>query len=168
MADRTLIVEKLIDSYRSYFDVEHCGDIGFLSATAEYHSRTSRYVLVKRAQLWAAENHEYAFFYSVQSLDGGTFSEIQRHAVEEGLKRITPHSEHMFSYITAIVVADSIAPDTAGEIKRCRFRKNFKFSLHGWTQLRVAVVDLERDDVETNNAGKDVGKFLKKCVMCKE
>ena len=56
--------ERLLLSYSDYFDIIRDTSYKDLSVAAEaaFHSFSEKYVLVKKAQLWAAEAHEYVFF----------------------------------------------------------------------------------------------------------
>ena len=49
-----------------------------VAAEAAFHSFSEKYVLVKKAQLWAAEAHEYVFFIRTGHLDEETFRHLQR------------------------------------------------------------------------------------------
>lgn len=51
------------------YDIETLVDRGALKAICTYYSRDSRYVLTKRAELWAAENYEYLYLWDVERLD---------------------------------------------------------------------------------------------------
>ena len=41
-----------------------------------------------------------------------------------------------------------------------KHRREFKLSLHGWMEFRIAAVDLSTGDIATNRSGKDLGKSL--------
>ena len=53
------VLEELKSAYAAYYDVEGVHDGSALKALCSYHTRDSQYVLVKKAELWAAESHEY-------------------------------------------------------------------------------------------------------------
>lgn len=160
--NRQSILERLRAAYSVWFDVSD-GE-GPESLFCQFHSRSEKYVLVKRAQLWAAENNEYVFIYSTPYLGSAEWQRFTEHALAEGQKHVVPHREHMYSYITAIILADDMDLSIIKDVRRIRFTKNYKFSLHGWSTLRVAALDVGKGAVYSNRQGKPVGKFLKKTL----
>ena len=51
---RQQLEKAAVQSYRAYYDVEELPEGGLLKARCAYHSRSAQYVLVKKAELWAA------------------------------------------------------------------------------------------------------------------
>ena len=144
---RDTLLARLSEAYTAYFDVEPVQDGSPLKALCAYHSRGSQYVLIKKAELWAAETHEYLYLYSLPRLDFTSLVELQARTLEDGMPRIRPHSQHMCTYLSAVVLCDQADRD-------------FKLSLHGWMEFRIAAVDLSTGDIATNRSGKDLGKSL--------
>ena len=99
---RELLEQRLLQADRAYYDVEVL-DQGELRARCDYHSRQSQYVLVKKAELWAAESHEYLYLYSVPRLTARRVEEIFQAVLDDGTPRVKPHAEHMCTHLTALV-----------------------------------------------------------------
>ena len=59
------VLNGLKKAYSAYFDIEEVADGTALKALCAYHNRDSQYVLVKKAELWAAESHEYLYLWDV-------------------------------------------------------------------------------------------------------
>ena len=72
------VIQGLKKAYTAYFDIEEIDDGTALRARCAYHMRDSQYVLVKKAELWAAECHEYLYLWDAGSLDGKQLEEIGR------------------------------------------------------------------------------------------
>lgn len=157
---KPLLEEVLSDFYR-YFDVIEGDQVAppFM-ATAHFHSRSEKYVLTKSAKLWAMENNEYVFFGCCDQLDTSQWQDYTNHAIEQGLALIKPHSEHMYSYITLIIIANQVDDVVLSQIKKTKFHKRFKFAIHGWTELRCAVINCEEQSIITNPSGKPMKKTL--------
>ena len=111
--------ERLLLSYSDYFDIIRDTSYKDLSVAAEaaFHSFSEKYVLVKKAQLWAAEAHEYVFFIRTGHLDEETFRAYNDALLEEGLSRVEPKKDHMYTYVSVIFLAESIAPEVPKLIK---------------------------------------------------
>ena len=161
---RRLAAERLKQAYSRYYDIEERRDPSGLDAVLAYHDRESQYVLVKSAELWAAERHEYIYLWSVDRLDGAKAEEIFGKSVSDGEPRVKPHSQHMYTYLTAVVLYDTADPDALQKIKQMKKRREYKLSLHGWMEFRIAAVDLSNGDLTVNRAGKRMEKDLKRLM----
>lgn len=160
------ILDRLLDSYSAYFDVEKVDEAdSSLAATGYFYSRSEKYVLVKSAQLWAAESYEYLYIFSVPTLDMDAWERCRGYAMEKGMARIEPHREHMYSFVTAIILADHVTEDAARAVKRNYFHKSFKFSLHGWMEFHADVIIPGEKLVYSNWDGRSTAKFIRKYIF---
>ena len=158
------LTQSLLDSYEAYYDVTRVDDGSALLATCDFHSTSERYVLTKKAKLWAAETNEYVFVFHVSELTMDSFARCRDLALEQGMSKIRPHSEHMYSHITAILLCDTAQPDVLELLERYKKSASFKLSLHGWMEYRIAAVDLSTAEVFTNRKGKELKKSLGKVI----
>ena len=156
------VLEGLKKAYAAYFDIEEIHDGTALKALCAYHMRDSQYVLVKKAELWAAENHEYLYLWDAGELDEAAVEEIFRRTLADGEPRVHPHAQHMYTYLTAVVLYDSARPDALARLKKLKRHREFKLSLHGWMEFRIAAVDLSTGEITVNRAGKALAKDLKR------
>ena len=156
------VLEGLKKAYAAYFDIEEINDGTALRARCDYHMRDSQYVLVKKAELWAAESHEYLYLWDMSHLDGAGLEEIFRRTIADGEPRVRPHSQHMYTYLTAVALYDSADPSALEQLKKLKKRREFKLSLHGWMEFRIAAVDLSNGEITVNRAGKALAKDLKR------
>ena len=161
---RENLVERLKKAYSVYYDIEEIQDGSPLKALCSYHLRDSQYVLMKQAELWAAESHEYLYLWSTDHLDVPLVEEVFRRVTEDGEPRVRPHAQHMYTYLTAVVLYDSADPLALAQLKKLKRRREFKLSLHGWMEFRIAAVDLSTGEITTNRAGRAFGKDLKRMV----
>lgn len=161
---RQEMVERLKEVYAAYYDIEAVDDGSALKALCAYHMRDSQYVLVKKAELWAAESHEYLYLWSLDRLDVPAVEEICRRVLSDGEPRVKPHSQHMYTYLTAVVLCDSACPEALAQLKKLKKRREFKLSLHGWMEFRIAAVDLSTGEITANRSGKAMVKDLKRLV----
>ena len=159
-ATRDTLLPRLLRSYAAYYDVEPMEAQEPLVATAFFHVHGTKYVLSKKAELWAAETHEYLYLYSLPRLDFTSLVELQARTLEDGMPRIRPHSQHMCTYLSAVVLCDQADPDALAQLQKLKKHRDFKLSLHGWMEFRIAAVDLSTGDIATNRSGKDLGKSL--------
>lgn len=57
------------------------------------------------------------------------------------MSHIKPNKEHMSSFVTLVVLADTI-DQMPGTHQKTRFRKNFRLALHGWMEYRIAAMEI--------------------------
>ena len=157
-----VVLEKLKRAYNAYYDVEEIDDGTALKARCDYHIRDSQYVLVKKAELWAAESHEYLYLWDAGELSAGGVEEIFSRTLADGEPRVRPHAQHMYTYLTAVALCDSARPDALARLKKLKKRREFKLSLHGWMEFRIAAVDLSTGEITVNRAGRALVKDLKR------
>ena len=161
---RQTVAERLLDAYAAYYDITPVEDGTGLKALCACHMRDSQYVLVKKAELWAAESHEYLYLWSLDRLEQPDVDKIFRRVLEDGEPRVQPHSQHMYTYLTAVVLYDSADPQALAQLKKLKKRREFKLSLHGWMEFRIAAVDVSTAEITTNRSGKTMEKDLKRMV----
>ena len=155
-------MQQLLTQYEPYFDITTYHDDTPLKSQCVFHSRSEKYVLSKKAQLWAAETNEYLYIFSVPALTMDIFTACRDQALTLGMKLIKPHREHMYSYITAILLYDTTDEAVLQALQRYKKSQNFKLSLHGWMEYRIAAANVQTHAVVGNKAGKDVKQFLEK------
>lgn len=164
--DKARLLQKLRESYEYYYDIDD-GDGGSglpLVYRAVFHVRSEGYVLVKQAKIWAAESNEYAYVFCTPHLDEETVGRCMDYALEDGLPRIVPDSEHRESYIIALFVADVIDKEAANAIRSRKYYRSFRLGLWGWAALRTAAVGLEKELIVTNKAGNSLVSFFRKLL----
>ena len=77
-----------------------------------------------------------------------------------GMTNIKPDKEHMSSFVTLVILADTIDPEAKAIIKKTRFRKNFRLALHGWMEYHIAAMEISTNSFLSNPAGKEAKKTL--------
>lgn len=159
-AKSELVLARLLAAHEAWFDVRR--NVAVEGRTfpgfAEFHSQGSQYVLVKRAKLWEANTHEYILFDIVGHLEKSVFSSMVNFMKEKAINLVKPEPNHMSSNLSLVIVAQSVEEGLDACVRKVRHRKNFKWGLAGWSDLRVAVVDLSSGNgrVMTNAAGADL------------
>lgn len=158
-------LEQMLSAYSRFFDIER--DTEGFPAVATYHFREENYILSKANTIYATEQHEHVYFFVTERLDANTLQEQIDRSREAGLARINPNGEHMFTFITLVVVANEIDPEAQKLICKYRFRKNFRLALHGWMEYHIAAMDVSANRFLSNPAGKEARKTLERNFLPK-
>jgi hypothetical protein len=137
-----------------------------LRALCQHHARAEKYFLSRKAKLWAVEVNDYLYLFSTPRLDKEQARNCVSFSIEDALPRVKPHNEHMYSFITAVFMADEADKDALAFIRRRGFNKSYKWGFHGSSPLKTAALDIAREKIITNNMGRDLRKQIKN--ICKE
>lgn len=157
---RDTLLARLSEAYTAYFDVEPVQDGSPLKALCAYHSRGSQYVLIKKAELWAAETHEYLYLYSLPRLDFTSLWSFRPARWRTGCHAPAPIPSICAPICRPWSCVIRPTPDALAQLQKLKKHRDFKLSLHGWMEFRIAAVDLSTGDIATNRSGKDLGKSL--------
>ena len=162
--ERGKFLDILAESYKAYYDLIPPED-GLelpLAFEADFHSRDERYWLTKNISVWGNETNEFAYIFSAQSFDRMLVDRCIDYALKNGLPRVKPHKEHQCTNIKVIFVADSFDKELVRYIQKRKFQKSYKFSLHGFTMLKTAAVDLSLGRAFANRDGYELEKYFSK------
>lgn len=129
---------------------------------AEFHLRNERFVLSKKAVIYAFENNEYCLVRYFPELRAGDASGFAAGLVEAAEELIKPDGEHMSSVVTGVIVfgeADAKAvTDSAEAVRRFSHHRSFALGFKGWVDIRLLLVSLKEGVIAANKKGEQVSK----------
>ena len=152
-------LQKLLHSFERYYNVQTENLPAPFSATAEFHSHTEQYFLVKEAHLADIDSNDYVYFIEENSLSSSRFSELSSIAWERGLSKVHPASGHRNSDVSLIILSEKIDPETFKQIKKHNLHKSYKFGFYGWSNLRIMAYETYTGRAVTNRYGSDLKKL---------
>ncbi len=167
----TKLLEQLLDSYQSSYDIAKPFDINgdVYDAYASFNVTSAKYVLIKKAELWRANCFEHTFFRCTDCLTPEQLADFRNHItdfIEPELIRNQkkyPEKNHMYSYITGIFLCENGLPEhIKNEVRRFRYTKNYLLGIRGYSQARLLVFDLKNLAICGNAAAKDLVKGYNK------
>ncbi len=166
MAQLQNILDNLLLQYEGYFDIEKPHTYGnrVILAYAHFVQRMEKYVLVHKAKLYATEAYEHVFFVHAPHLSLSTWESEKTFITQAEKDYVVPHSEHMYSYMTLVLLCDKIDEEVKRKLRSFHYTKNYKFSLHGYSAVRVAAMDLSSGQIFTNRPGKEIKKVLENAL----
>ena len=162
---RNDLLSRVLAAHESFYDIrrDYLFEGHRFPAFAEFHTYGEKYVLTKRAKLWEVNTHDFMFFEIADELDEALLEDALQLITTKALRKVDAGPNHMSSALTLIIIANRCTDEVFKRVKSTRFRKNYRFGLRGWTDLRLAVVDLSREadkEVMTNAAGKQLKQSL--------
>ena len=164
-AKSELVLECLLAAHRAWFDVSRDVTVAgrAFRALAQFHSFGEQYVLVKRVKLWEAEEHEYMLFDVRDHIDAEAARSYVEFMKNEALELVKPEPNHMSSFRTLVVIANSVSDEACTLFRKTSHRKNFMWGIRGWSDVRLALIDLSKPQgsrVVCNGAAKRIRKSL--------
>ena len=155
-------LDKLLNAYSHQYIIERDVTVegGQFPATATFFLRDENYLISKKHVLSAVENYDYTYFYIADHLDAETLRQQIELTKRLGMARVKPHKEHMSSFISLVILADTIDEEAKKLIQKTRFQKYYRLSLHGWMEFHIAATESSTKTFLSNPAGKGIKKIL--------
>ncbi len=156
-------LERLLKAYSHNYDittdVQLEGGASY-PAMAHYFLRDEHYLVRRDKQFYATEQHDYTYFHVADHLDLEAAKALTEQTLSVGLAAVKPHKEHMCSFVTLVILADTIDPEAKKVLQRTRFHKNFRLALHGWMEYHIAAMECSTGSFLSNPAGKEARRTL--------
>lgn len=153
-------LEKLLPSYRRYYNIITENVTAPFDMEAEFISHNEQYFLVKAAKVADIDSNEYVFFKLCDSLSKNEFVEYDRVAWETGMQRVVPSFGHKNTDVTLIIFANHIDADCLELVKKTRHYKSYCMSFKGYSNYRVVAVELNLKRFVTNRQGQSLKKMF--------
>ena len=166
---RSVFLEILKDSYSAYYSIVELeeGELP-LAFRADYKARDEQYFFTKSAKIWGNEKNEFAYVFSAPRFDPALIERCVDWAWEDGIPRVKPHKEHQCTNIKVVFVADSLDEETKKAVKKQSRTKNYRFGLHGFSNLLTGAVDLSDSSSVTNREGHELSPYFRKLFAARE
>lgn len=129
-----------------------------IDMAASFSDVSGRTFITKNDIIDRYENHEYCYikkYHDLSEEDINEFTLFLKKVVEE---RIKPGKDHMSTYVTGVVIADSVAGNIRKMVEKHSYSRAYSFYLRGWCDVRLVLVGLADNQVITNKAGKRLTK----------
>lgn len=155
-------LDKIIASYRGFYDVNMVDPISPFYAEATFRLYDEQYLLIKAAKFAESTTTEFVYFAGVDVLTTARYNELQKIAWEDCLRRAEPKVNHRNTDATLVIVADRVEDDCVPVVKKSKQYKSYKYSFHGWSTYRAVVCDLSRETILFNRRGRELDKIYSK------
>ena len=153
-------LKDLEERYKYYYEVEKDKEISgvkvdiFAKSSIEHF----RQVLTKNIKIDQHCTKEYAM---VKSLSGlGSKNEVKEFSqfLISSINKISPPSiDTMSTTLNGVLVAtSSFSEEAVNFAKKFKFSKSFLLSIKGWCDIRLILVDLKKEELYSNQKGKEV------------
>ena len=156
-----IYMENLIAKYNKNFNISKNIDLcdKKISLFAEYKGVGARTFITQKDVIDKYEFNEYCIVNAYNTINMEEVVEYTEYLKTLINTLVKPHREHKSSTITGVIVCNtSIDKSTENFIKKFKFNKPYKLYFHGWSDIRLLLVDLSNNLVVSNKQGKSVKK----------
>lgn len=158
------ILEKLLCSFRVYYDVRQEDVEPPFVAEAEFHTHDEQFFLVKSAVISEAESKEYAYFAVEECLDMETLLRLDQIAWMRGTRKVRPHGSHRNTDVALIIVADQITEEAFARISKLRHYQSYHLGFHGWSNYRLVAIEQTSGRAAYNRMGRSFKKLVRNII----
>ena len=163
--------EAYIDTLKSKFEKNFSIDTDAvilenrIDMFAGFSAVSGRTFITKNDVIDRYENYEYCY---IKKYD--TITEEEAAAYGQFLERVVnecidPGKDHMSTYVTGVIIGDSISNNARTVIEKYSYSKVYSFYLKGWCDVRLIYVGLDNNEIVTNKAGKKVKKVYQSALI---
>ena len=157
-------LERILPAFEQYYTVNKDSEPPFC-AQAEFRSHNEQYFLVRSAHIADIDSNEFVYFAQSPSLSKEELENFVNKSWENGLSKVKPYNGHRNSDVSLIIITKNLECPLENAIKKTKLYKSYKWSLHGWSHFKLAVVELDTQHIYFNRFGKDYKKLLEKNIF---
>lgn len=153
-------LEKVLQMYGQYYTVKRENAADPFLAEAESSVTDDLLSGFKTVKISTAVSREIVFFAAEEALTAERAQQLADRAWEEGLTRVQPGPEHRNTDIILVIVTNALPPEAAAVLKKIRRSKNYRFTFHGWSVLRLVAIETPSRNTACNRMGRDLKKLF--------
>ena len=131
------------------------------SLVAELNASDEGYFLVHSIKTYSVKHNEYLFV--KHFTDTVTMEKLQPYLelLRQRMQKLQTTTEHMSSLFALVIICEQGMPDgLKKELASFKYHKDYCFSLKGWSDLAVYVVDIPKQEVAYNKAGRKTSNYF--------
>ena len=122
--DNKGVLDSLLRSFASYYDVKTEGVLPPFAAQATFNMHNEQYFLVKAAQIAQIDSNEFVYIASEENLNQQKVNELAEAAWSDGLSKVKPGSNHRNSDVTLIIICNTIEENSFSLVKKLKHYKS--------------------------------------------
>ena len=131
------------------------------SLVAELNASDEGYFLVHSIKTYSVQHNEYLFVKhfpaEVTKDELQPYLELLRQRMQQ-LKTTTEHMSSLFALV--LICEQGMSEALKQELSKYKYHKDYCFSLKGWSDLAVYVVDIPKQEVTYNKAGRKTKQYF--------
>lgn len=160
--DSSKILSTILTSFQRYYNIKTEDVTTPFDAEAEFRSHSEQYMLIKAAKIADIDSNDFAYFKTTEVLTIEDLGNLAKTAWETGITRVTPYYGHRNSDVTLLIIAERFEDGVAKQIKKTKYSKSYKHGIFGWSNFRLATLELSSGKIFCNRLGTEFKKILQR------
>ncbi len=158
--DTKTALSRLLAAHARYYTINADSPAAPFSAEADFQVHDERYFLSRIATYAESNERELVFFAEEGTLSKEKLEAFVDAAWREGMERVRPGENHKRTDVLLYILADRVTEEAAAAAKKVYLSKTYRFGLHGYSHIKLAVQDLAEDKIYINRMGDQLRKVL--------
>lgn len=122
---------------------------------------TGRTFITQKDIIDRFEINEYCLVKTFEKIDNSVLESFCDYGKKLTKDLVKPHSEHRSSVITLVIISDNLLKEnTLKLLGKFKYTKYYKFYFHGFSQVKVVLVDLFNNRVYCSKNAKLLKKYI--------
>lgn len=114
-----------------------------------------KFFFTRKINLYTVKTDAYVLLHHARQPLTAALLETYREAVRQYLKKsFKAPPNHMSSLMTLVVTTDSLTDETRAAAEKLTYHKDFMFTLRGWADLALVIVELATGEICCNAMAK--------------
>lgn len=150
-------LNKLEKKYENYFKIYKNKNVlgENIDLFAHYYEEAGRTFITQKDIIDRFEINEYCLVKTFEKIDNSIFENFCDYGKKLTKDLVKPHSEHRSSVITLVMISDNLLKEnTLKLLGKFKYTKYYKFYFHGFSQVKVVLVDLFNNRVYCSKNAK--------------
>ena len=161
-------LDRLLIRYMNSYDIiiPYTSDIPGCTAYGKFASRSEKYVLTRKANIWTVLGFEHVFFLEVKELAPDLTEEIGSIVTDELEPQLVrsgnkyPPKDHMYTFLTFVVLCGKKPEKNAvASLKKFRLRREYLLGFRGSFETHFICVDTETENITMNFRDPELKKI---------
>lgn len=159
--DANTYLQTLQQRLQYYYDNRPLPDAPQFVLAAELNAADEGYFVVPSLKTYSVQHNEYLYVARFTQPLTTELATPYLQFTKTAMGALKPTTEHMSSVFTLVLVCDvGIANEAIAQLVRTRQHKDYCFTLKGWADLALYLVDIPAQRLHFNKAGAKSQKLF--------
>lgn len=160
--DSQAYLDLLRSRLQRYYDFKELDSSLCFDLCAELNVSDEGYFLVPALKTFSASHNEFLYAVVVKEPLTEDFMKPYLDFVELAMKNMKPKEDHMSSVYSLVFICEcSPEPVLVEKYAKYKFHKDYMFTLRGWSDLALYLVDVPQGELSFNKAAKKNVAYFK-------
>ena len=145
-----------------YFDKKPLDEALPFALIAELNAADEGYFIVPSIKTYSVKHNEYLYIQRFEKTVSKEEADLYINLLKEKMQTLKTTTEHMSSIFALVFICEAgIKLNLVKQLEKFRYHKDYCFSLKGWSDLALYIVDIPAQRLTYNKAGQKLADYFK-------